>query len=236
MELKEGAQRKSYVRRMFNSIAAKYDLLNHLLSIGIDVYWRKRAVKKLNIADGSRILDLACGTGDLALEALKQKRCRVVGLDIAYNMLRFGQRKRDNRKRQLNLRFVNGDGEQLPFPDAVFGGAMIAFGIRNMGHIEDALREVRRVLRSGAPFVLLEFSLPTFRPFRWLYLFYFNYILPVVGRLISRDKEAYNYLPASVGDFPPIFEFTDQLRNTGLQNIQYWKLLNGVAVIYRGYK
>ncbi len=158
----------------------------------------------------------------------------MIGVDIAAQMLVYGNRKKRKKKEGNRLWFANGDGEQLPFADNVFDGATIAFGIRNMGDMDQALREFARTLKSGAPLVVLEFSLPQFRPFRALYLFYFKHILPRVGAFISGDKEAYSYLPLSVGEFPSIPSFREKMRGAGFEQITHWRLLNGIAVIYRG--
>ena len=236
MVLTTGPERKHYVRNMFNNIAHRYDLLNHLLSGGVDILWRKKTVRWMDVAEQDFVLDLACGTGDLAIEITEQKGCRVIGADIALRMLRFGQGK--NRKRSLNGRisFVNGDGEMLPFRDGSFKAVTIAFGIRNMGEVDQALREMWRVLKPGGQAMILEFSLPTFTPFRKIYLFYFKHILPRIGRLISKDTSAYSYLPASVEKFPTIDEFSRQLIQNGFDRVDYKKLMNGVAVIYRATK
>ena len=234
LKLTQGEERKFYVKRMFNAIARRYDLLNHLLSFGIDILWRKKAIRKLNITADAMVLDLACGTGDFALETIRQKKCRVVGVDIAAQMLVFGNRKKQIKKEGKRLCFANGDGERLPFADKTFDGATIAFGIRNMGDMDQALREFARVLKSGAALIVLEFSLPQFKPFRALYLFYFKHILPRIGALISGDREAYSYLPLSVGEFPSVPDFRRKMEQAGFKGINHWRLLNGVAVIYRG--
>jgi len=235
IKLTEGEERKSYVKRMFNAIARRYDLLNHLLSMGIDIYWRKKAIRKLPVKREALVLDLACGTGDFALETIRQKNCRVIGVDIAAQMLVYGNQKKKTKKEGQKLHFANGDGERLPFADHTFFGATIAFGIRNMGDMDQALREFARVLRPEAPLIVLEFSLPQFKPFRAVYLFYFKHILPRVGALISGDREAYSYLPLSVGAFPTIPSFRQKMQRAGFGRIEHWPLLNGVAVIYRGF-
>ncbi|MBD3224695.1 MAG: bifunctional demethylmenaquinone methyltransferase/2-methoxy-6-polyprenyl-1,4-benzoquinol methylase UbiE [Caldithrix sp.] len=236
IKLTHGEQRKSYVRKMFNSIARRYDLLNHLLSFGIDYLWRRKAIQQLNAGPDHLILDLATGTGDLAIETINKTEARVIGADISINMLKTGQTKSRRRQLQDRLNFVNGDGEQLPFGDAVFGGTVIAFGIRNMGHIDQALTEIHRVLKDSGQLIILEFSLPQVKFFQALYLFYFNHILPRVGRMISKDKEAYTYLPVSVSDFPSIGSFAHMIESAGFGEITYQKLLSGVAVIYKAHK
>jgi demethylmenaquinone methyltransferase / 2-methoxy-6-polyprenyl-1,4-benzoquinol methylase len=235
-KLPTGDHRKKYVKEMFNNIANRYDLLNHLLSFGVDYHWRNKTISKLDTAKNGIILDLASGTGDLAIKAIHKKSCKVIGIDLAVNMLKIGEKKRLKNKIENDLLFINGDGEKLPFKNDTFNGAMIAFGIRNMGNMQNAMAEVYRVLLPGSPFVILEFSLPVFPLFRGLYLFYFKNILPRLGKYISRDADAYTYLPMSVKDFPEITEFVKNFSAAGFEEIQYWKLLNGVAVIYRGKK
>lgn len=236
MVLSGGDDRKAYVKDMFNTIAHRYDFLNHFLSAGIDIYWRKKAISRLEVGTQDVVLDLACGTGDFAIETAKQKRCRVFGTDIAQRMLVHGNVKlhRKNLKKQIG--FINGDGESLPFSTASFQGVTIAFGIRNMGSVDNALEEMHRILVQDGQAIILEFSLPANFIFRGLYLFYFNHILPLIGRLISCDQEAYTYLPESVEKFPAISEFESWMQNAGFTDIQHWKLLNGVAVIYKGIK
>ncbi len=232
MVLEPGEKKKHYVRRMFNSIAHRYDFLNHFLSFGIDIVWRKKAIGKLEVPADQIVLDLACGTADFALEIIRQKQCRVVGADIALRMLQYARQKRNDQRLQL----MNADGEALPFKNNSFAGVTIAFGIRNMGERIRALKEMHRILQPKGQTVILEFSLPTFLPFRNAYLFYFKHVLPRIGRLISKDKEAYSYLPASVEHFPTVDEFEGELKQAGFTPLRHWKLLNGVAVIYKAQK
>lgn len=234
--LTEGEERKTYVRRMFNAIARRYDLLNHLLSFGIDIYWRKKAIGKLDVQPQALVLDVACGTGDFAMETIRQKKCEVIGADIARQMLVYGNIKKKKKSMGNRLHFANVDGELMPFRPDSFDGATIAFGIRNMGHMDRALAEINRVLKKDGQLIVLEFSLPQFKPFRALYLFYFKHILPRLGSLISGDAEAYSYLPKSVGAFPPVEEFADLMKQNGFAEVSWWRLLNGVAMIYKGVK
>ncbi len=236
MVLTRGGERKAYVKQMFNDIAYRYDFLNHLLSGGIDVYWRKKSVSKLDVQPGDRVLDLACGTADFAMETARRKQCRVVGTDIALNMLLFAQEKLEKKNVSRSVTLLNGDGEHLPFAHAAFQGVTIAFGIRNMGSIEAALSEMNRILSKEGQAVILEFSLPVNPVLRRAYLLYFKHVLPRIGRIFSKDEQAYSYLPASVETFPSIAEFEESMRQAGFREIRHWKLLNGVAVIYRGTK
>jgi len=236
MVLTRGGERKAYVKQMFNDIAYRYDFLNHLLSGGIDVYWRKKSVSKLEVKPGERVLDLACGTADFAIETAQRKHCQVVGTDIAHQMLVFAKEKITKKNLSPSVALLNGDGEHLPFANASFQGVTIAFGIRNMGSIEAALSEMNRILSKEGQAVILEFSLPVNSIVRRSYLLYFKHILPQIGRLFSKDEQAYTYLPASVESFPSITEFEQTMEQAGFRNIKHWKLLNGVAVIYRGSK
>jgi len=233
IQLSLGKERKSYVKKMFNNIAPRYDFLNHFLSLGMDILWRKKAINMLEPkGSNSFILDLACGTGDFAAEAAGKTGSRLMGLDIALEMLKHGSAKKKNN----SLLFLNSDAENLPFKDNVYDAVTIAFGIRNMGNISRALGEMFRVLKAGSEAIILEFSTPSLKPFRTLYLFYFNRILPWIGNKISGDSEAYSYLPASVDAFPQIDDFIKEMQNIGYENVSTKKLLFGVAVIYKGFK
>ncbi len=233
MVLTAGAERKSYVKRMFNAIAHRYDFLNHLLSFGLDIRWRKKAISHLDQKrDYGFVLDLACGTGDFARETAQKTGARVIGTDIALQMLTTGSKK----KGMQSVDLLNGDAEMLPFRDHRFDAVTIAFGIRNMGHVDTALSEMHRILTTGGQAIVLEFSTPEMQPFRTLYLFYFNHILPRVGRLISGDKQAYAYLPASVDAFPGIAEFMKKMETAGFRDVEAVPLLFGVAMIYKGCK
>ena len=236
MFLGRGKERKDYVRFMFNSIAHRYDFLNHFLSAGVDIYWRKKAIAKLNVDENALVLDLASGTADLAIETVRQKQCKVIATDIAQRMLVFAKDKLRKKNLENNIGLVNGDGENLPFKENDFDALTIAFGIRNMGSIPAALAEMFRILNAGGQAVILEFSLPVNSLFRTAYMFYFKNILPLIGKLVSKDRQAYSYLPASVEKFPEIGEFSNWMSEAGFRNIKYWKLLNGVAVIYKGIK
>lgn len=231
MVLNRGEERKWYVKEMFNSIAHRYDLLNHLLSLGLDIYWRKKAISKLNRNQTyQHVLDLACGTGDFAQETARRKNTRVISADIALRMLKYGKKK----ARLKSVSMLNADAEQLPVKDARFEAVTIAFGMRNMGDVDAALKEMYRILRKEGQCIILEFSLPKTRLLRYIYSLYFDHILPLLGRLISGHPEAYTYLPVSVDAFPRITHFIKQMESAGFRNIQTWPLLFGVAVIYKG--
>jgi len=234
--LNRGTERKSYVKGMFNNIAHRYDFLNHFLSAGIDIFWRKKAVRKIKVNSDAHVLDLAGGTGDMAFEIVRQKKCSVTIADFARQMLVLAGEKVSAKSLKNRIKLVNGDGEKLPFRNNSFDAVTIAFGIRNMGSMEAALEEMYRILKSRGQAVILEFSLPVNKFVRKMYLIYFLKLLPLAGRFFSKDKEAYSYLPASVQDFPEIAEFESLMQDAGFSGIESWKLMNGVAVIYKGIK
>jgi demethylmenaquinone methyltransferase / 2-methoxy-6-polyprenyl-1,4-benzoquinol methylase len=227
---------KQYVRRLFDSIAHRYDLLNHLLSGGIDFYWRRAAVETLSSLKPKRILDVATGTADFAIAALRLNPTEVIGVDISTSMLEFGKRKLTARKLTDKIRLEVGEAEHLQFPDNYFDAAIVAFGARNFEDLEGGLTEMRRVLRQGGTIVVLEFSKPGTFPFRQIYFFYFLNVLPLIGRVISRDKEAYRYLPDTVMNFPDGENFANVLRKVGFSSIALRPLTFGIATIYYGKK
>lgn len=224
--------KKEQIQAMFNNIAPKYDFLNHSLSLGIDKIWRRRAIKLFKDMDALEILDIATGTGDLAIASLKLKPKRVVGLDLSAEMLRVAEEK--VRKRNLShiISMVEGDSENLPFQDAEFDAAIVAFGVRNFENLNKGLSEINRVLKSGGKFMVLEFSNPSTFPFKQLYKFYSTKILPWWGGLLSNDKAAYAYLPESVAAFPEGEAFVKELKQAGFKSLRVWRQTFGVATIY----
>lgn len=219
---------------MFDAIARRYDLLNHLLSLGIDKRWRRRAVRELNLGSDARVLDLCTGTGDLALAALEgdgAARRSVIGVDFAAAMLRFGREKLA-RLGELRVHLVRGDAMQVPLPDASVDAVTIGFGIRNVQRPEVAAREIVRVLKPGGRLAILEFGTPSLPGLRALYLFYFHRILPLIGRVISRHNEAYSYLPASVAAFHSLDEFLLLLREAGFSEARGVPLTFGVVYLF----
>jgi demethylmenaquinone methyltransferase/2-methoxy-6-polyprenyl-1,4-benzoquinol methylase len=226
------AEHKRLNREMFDAIAQRYDLLNHLLSGGIDIYWRRRALDSLKLAHPPRILDLATGTGDFALAAGRLQPERIVGIDVALEMLRLGVRKVDERAAPATL--LGGDAESLPFRDGSFDVVMGAFGVRNFGHIPSGLAEAFRVLRPGGQMLVLDFCEPAVPLFKQLYLFYFHKILPLVGGLLSGQRQAYAYLPRSVGTFPQGAAFVRLLEEAGFVEASATPLTMGICSIYRG--
>ena len=224
------------VRRLFDSIAYRYDLLNHLLSGGFDFYWRRAAIQTLASLKPKHILDVATGTGDFAIAALRLNPVEVVGVDISMPMLEIGKRKLAARKLDNIIRLEAGEAEHLPFPDNRFDAAIVAFGARNFENLEGVLMEMRRVLKDGGHIVVLEFSKPRLFVFKQLYFLYFRNILPLVGRIISKDKEAYQYLPDTVMKFPDGDDFLGILRKIGFASLTQRPLTFGVATIYDGQK
>lgn len=228
-----GVEKRSYVRKMFSAIAPRYDLLNHLLSLNIDRLWRRRAVRVLNweaVPDG-HYLDLCSGTMDLAAELARKSRFRgsVIGADFAVPMLRYGL-----GKAKRALRPVGADALALPFAAGKFDGCTIGFGVRNLSDLDQGLRETARVLAPGARLVVLEFSTPRRWPARPLYLFYFQRVLPWIGRRVSKHRTAYEYLPCSVLDFPEPAEFASSMERAGFRNVEIRKLTFGIAMLYVG--
>jgi demethylmenaquinone methyltransferase/2-methoxy-6-polyprenyl-1,4-benzoquinol methylase len=228
-----GAPEKAAVRSMFDRIAPRYDLLNRLLSAGTDVRWRRRAVAFLDLEPGARVLDLCTGTADLLLEALRSGRARGgLGVDLSHQMLVRG-RKKLAAAGAAGAALAGGDAERLPVRDGAFDGALVAFGIRNVGDPVAALREVRRALRPGGRFVVLEFQTPR-GALGALYQLYFRLVLPRVGALLSGDGGAYTYLPASVARFPDPEAFASLMREAGFADVRHRRLTLGIAWLHRG--
>lgn len=237
MTLSSGDSGKDPARiaRMFDAIAPRYDLLNHLLSLGLDARWRSRAIRSLELGERDRVLDVCTGTADLALAAVRGRYGRastVVGLDFAGAMLARGLAKVRARQLHDRVALVRGDATRIPLVDRSMDAAMIAFGIRNVEDPERASREIRRVLRPGGRLAILEFGLPRIPGLRQLYLWYFHHVLPRIGRLVSRHQEAYSYLPASVGTFPPPRTFSDLLVRAEFTNVRARPLTFGIVYLY----
>ena len=231
-----GAPEKAAVRSMFDRIAPRYDLLNRVLSAGTDVRWRRRAVDYLEPDPEARVLDLCTGTADLLVEALgRDPRSSGLGVDLSAAMLARGAAKLRRRGLGGRGRLVGGDGERLPVAEGRFDGALVAFGIRNVGDVKAALGEVHRALRPGGRFVVLEFSLPAGLLGR-VYRLYFTRILPLVGGVVSGDRSAYSYLPASVEGFPTPEEFGGLMKDAGFVAVRWQHLSGGIACLHRGDK
>ncbi len=229
--------KRTAVREMFDSIAWRYDFLNHFLSFGIDRYWRRKAIKIISeFAVNPKILDVATGTGDLAIEAMKINPDKVTGIDISQEMLKIGRDKINKKGLSGKVELISGDSEQIAFPDNSFDVAMVAFGVRNFSDPLKGLSEMRRILLPGGMVMVLEFSKPTTFPFRQIYRFYFLNILPLFGMFFSKDKKAYRYLPDTVMKFPDNQEFVKIMSGAGFRGIKQHKLTFGVASIYTGIK
>jgi demethylmenaquinone methyltransferase/2-methoxy-6-polyprenyl-1,4-benzoquinol methylase len=223
----------SRIAGMFDAIAPRYDLLNHVLSAGLDRRWRVRAVEALALPDGARVLDLCTGTADLAIATVQGSRgTSVVGVDFAGAMLALGLSKVRTASLGGRIRLVRGDAAAIPVGTASCDAATIAFGIRNVADPERALREIARVLRPGGRLAILEFGQPRVPGLRTLYSWYFRYMLPVVGRMVSKHQSAYSYLPASVGTFPPPAEFSRTLAATGFSQVSAVPLTFGVVYLF----
>lgn len=230
-------ERKVMVESMFDSIAWRYDFLNHFLSFGIDRMWRKRAIRIIARSyQNPYILDVATGTGDLALAAMMINSAKVTGIDISHNMLEIGREKILKKGFSGKIELMAGDSENIPFADDLFDVAMVAFGVRNFSDPLKGLREMNRVINDNGMILVLEFSKPSGFLFRTIYNFYFRKILPSVGKLFSKDKSAYSYLPDSVYKFPDNEKFLQLMAEAGFHDTLQIKLTGGVASIYTGLK
>ena len=219
---------------MFDNISPRYDLLNHLLSLGVDVLWRKQAIRMLKKRKPhpQLIMDIATGTGDFALEALVLAPDKIIGVDISAGMLEVGRQKIKKQGLEDRIEMIQADSENLPFEDNMFDAVIVAFGVRNFEDLRKGLKEMNRVLKPGGVVTILEFSrLRTF-PFKQLFNLYFTQILPRIGSLISKDQSAYTYLPESVQAFPDGEDFLKILKETGYTQTEWKSLTFGVSAIY----
>jgi len=233
----EDSSKKEQVTQMFDRIAPKYDLLNRVLSFGIDTIWRKKAIALLNPQDHEKILDVATGTADMCIEINKQlSPVEITGLDISSNMIEYGKVKIANKDLSHLIKLEVGDSENMRFADGYFDAATVAFGVRNFGNLKQGLKEMNRVLRPGGKIVVLEFSRPLYFPFKQLFNLYFKYLLPVIGKWSSKDQKAYKYLYESVQAFPDYDRFSDILREVGFRSVQWKALSLGICTIYSGEK
>ena len=217
---------------MFDNISGEYDGLNRVISFGIDVKWRKKVVKLVKSTHPKRILDIATGTGDLAIALVETGADEIIGLDISEGMLEVGRRKIDKKDLDDRIKMVVGDSEDLQYPDNSFDAITVAFGIRNFENLEKGLAEILRVLKPNGIFVILETSVPTKTPFKQGYKLYTKYILPNIGRLFSKDRSAYSYLSESASVFPYGEELNNILRKIGFINATALPQTMGVASIY----
>ena len=223
----------SRIAGMFDAIAPRYDLLNRVLSVGLDRRWRARAIEELALPPGTRVVDLCTGTGDLAVAASRLVApVSVVGVDFSAAMLRLGLAKVRELQLAGSIRMVRGDATRIPLGSGTCDAATIGFGIRNVAEPEKALAELARVLRPGGRLAILEFGQPRIPGIRTLYSWYFRYLLPLVGRAVSKHSSAYSYLPASVGHFPPPAEFCRILAATGFSQVRAVPLTFGIVYLY----
>lgn len=226
--------KKEKVESMFDSIAHRYDLLNRVLSLGIDQAWRRKAIAQLKPYSPKSILDVATGTADLAIMAAKLSPERIVGVDISEEMLAFGRQKVVDKRLDGIITLQTGDAEDLPFDDNEFEAALVAFGVRNFEDLDTGLREINRVISPGGVLIVLEFSRPTVFPVKQAYSIYSKHVMPRVGGAVSGNKSAYSYLPSSVQEFPDGDDFLDYMRRAGFIDVHCTRLTTGIASIYRG--
>jgi demethylmenaquinone methyltransferase/2-methoxy-6-polyprenyl-1,4-benzoquinol methylase len=232
----QSSGKKEKVEAMFDNIAHRYDFLNHFLSAGIDIQWRKKVRKLLAPNQPKQILDVATGTGDLAIELLKLKPESIVGIDISEGMLNIGKEKIRKKKLDKVITLEVGDSENLRFESNTFDAVTVAFGVRNFENLQAGLKEMRRVMKAGGTVAILEFSKPKKFPFKNIYQFYFKYILPGFGKAVSKDNEAYTYLPESVQQFAEDAAFLREMDNAGFKNNSQQRLTFGIATLYSGTK
>ncbi len=227
-----GAEKRAYVRQMFTAVAPTYDRLNRIISMRLDLYWRRKSVEQLDWerAPAGRYLDLCAGTLDFAAILSRQPgfRGRIIGADFVQPMLELGRHK------SARVDPVTADALELPFPDAAFDGAVVGWGVRNLADLDAGLREAARVLRPGARLVVLEMSTPPHQPLRGLYLAYFEHVLPRIGRLISKHTTAYDWLPESARVFPDPPELARRLEAAGFADVRYTRFLGGVTAMHVG--
>ena len=226
------------IQAMFNAVAPRYDFLNRVLSVGYDRYWRKVAVNQLGNISNKTFLDVATGTGDIALEIAMRhpSALQVIGMDFSQSMLKLGSNKINEKNLDREIPLIPASAENIPLKDQVFDGAITAFGVRNFSDAQKGLLEMYRVLKPNGKIVVLEFSFPKYRLLQWLYRLYFEKILPLTGRIISGHKTAYSYLPVSVANFPQGEEFKKLLEDSGFKKVSLKTLTLGIVTLYTGIK
>ena len=232
----EVGSKKQQVAEMFDNISERYDLLNHLLSLSIDKGWRKKVVKMASEVEPKLILDVATGTADLAIALAKTHPEKITGIDISAGMLSVGREKVAKKNMSSLISLEQADSEDLPFADNTFDAITVAFGVRNFENLEKGLAEMLRVLKPGGRLLVLEFSQPQSFPFKQIYNFYFKYMLPTIGKLVSKDSRAYTYLPESVKAFPYGDAFSSIMKKVGYENGRRIPVTFGIATIYEGKK
>jgi len=234
---KSNLDKKQQVAKMFDSIACRYDFLNRLLSAGIDIRWRKKAIAQLKDLQPKKVLDVATGTADVALMTYhKLKPEKIIGIDISDGMLELGRKKIQKQGLQHVIELFNGDSETINYPDKSFDAVTVAFGVRNFQNLEKGLSEMFRVLKPGGKLVVLEFSRPKQKGFKGLYNFYMKVVAPKAGSMFADNKDAYQYLNNSVQAFPEREQFTELMKQTGYKNIYFKTLSLGICCIYCGSK
>jgi len=230
----KGEDKKKFVQQMFDDISPRYDLLNHFLSLGTDIYWRRKFIRKLNIKDNTKVLDVACGTGDVCFEILKHHDVSVTGLDISQNMVNLANEKARKRN-QERVAFIHGDGENLPLDSSSVDYLTISYGFRNISNYEAALNEFYRVLKPGGKLGILEFSKPKSRIVGSVFGLYFHHILPRIGSLFSQS-DAYRYLPESVDFFPTRHDICRKIIYSGFHRAEIHDLIFGISTVFLGFK
>lgn len=228
--------KKEQVAKMFDNISGNYDSLNRIISFGIDVKWRKKVLQLVAKTNPEKILDIATGTGDLAILMAQTRAKKIIGLDISAGMLEIGVKKIEEKKLSQTIEMVLGDSENMPFEDHFFDAITVAFGVRNFEHLEKGLTEILRVLKPGGIFVILETSVPEKTPYKQGYSFYTKNILPLIGKLFSKDNVAYGYLSESAASFPYGEALNNILRKIGFINVKAMPQTFGVATIYSASK
>lgn len=228
--------KKAQVAQMFDNISTQYDGLNRVISFGVDRSWRKKVEKLVAAANPKKIIDLATGTGDLAIQLSHFSDAEIVGLDISSGMLEVGRKKIAEKNLSERIKMVLGDSEKIPFSDAHFDAATVAFGVRNFENLEKGLSEILRVLKPGGVLVVLETSVPTKTPFKQGHGFYTKNVLPAIGRIFSKDRSAYGYLSESANNFPYGEAFNNILKKIGFINVRHYPQTFGVATIYHATK
>ncbi len=219
--------KKSKVKNIFDSIAGSYDFLNHLLSFGVDKYWRRKALQLSKVGNESILLDVACGTGDVAIEAYKQGVRNIIGADFSHNMLGLFRKK----KEWINGKVIQTTAEQMPFKENTFTNITVAFGVRNFYDIKEGFRSFDRILKENGKATVIEFQMPENKIFKSLYKFYFKKILPFIGGIVSKNKSAYQYLPASVEEFDEKISLVDLLKEVGFKSVKKYKLTFGIVQV-----
>ena len=228
--------KKEQVTQMFDKVSTNYDFLNRLLTFGIDVSWRKKVVAMVEQQQAKKILDIATGTGDLAIMLSNTEADKIIGLDISPGMLEIGKKKVKALKLDDKIELVLGDSEKLPFENEYFDAITVGFGVRNFENLEKGLSEIYRVLKPKGTFVVLETSQPSGFPIKQGFNFYSKYVIPTIGKIFSKDKNAYNYLPESAAAFPYGNEFNNILLKTGFNTSKVYPQTFGIATIYQAMK